>query len=276
MDARKRLNQVVSNPAADPAAVALAVTTFHHRELDAPTQLLRIDALADVVRTTDRRGDTAAPPVGQAEVVTRLQDVLGDHLGYRGDPAQPRTSADAHLHLTLDTHRGLPVTLSVLYAAVARRLEVPAFVINLPGHVVVGIGEGRDVAVLDAYAGGAALGEAAMTALVAQATSGRSRFTRSMVRPATPPELARRILANLTVDITKEEHPGAALWTVVARLVMPDPDPRDHLVLASLLERSGRFVRAAQAYDRYLETVPDAADRPEVEARARAARSRTN
>ncbi len=276
MEARKRLRRVVSDPAADPARVALTVTAFHDRSLDVDTALLRVDALADVVRTTGPHGEPAPAPVSPEEVVARLTAVLGTHLGYRGDSSVPRTSQDAHLHVTLDTHRGMPVTLSVLYAAVARRLGAPAFVINLPGHVVLGVGEGKDVVVLDAHDGGRRMTEAEVAELVTRATAGRTAFRRNMLRPATPTELARRILANLTVDLSREQHPGAAVWTVVARLLLPDPDPRDHLVLASLLERSGRFVRAAQAYDRYLETVPDAPDRDEVLTRARAARSRTN
>ena len=169
-----------------------------------------------------------------------------------------------------------PVTLAALHVAVARRLGFPAYVVNLPGHVVYAVGDEGDRVVLDAYGGATRLDEAAQADLVARATGGRVRFTRSMLRPASPEDLARRILTNLTVDLAREEHAGAAVWTVVARLALPDPDPRDHVVLADLLERSGRYVRAARAYDRYVTAVPDAGDVDEVRARARGARARTN
>ena len=275
MDARARLRAAVADPGADPASVALEVSAFHHRDLDVGTALLRVDALADVVRTTAPDGEPADPPTGVDEVAERLRTVLAGRLGYRG-AEEPRRAHDAHLHVVLDQHHGLPVTLAALHVAVARRLGVPAWVVNLPGHVVYSLGEDDHRLVLDAHGGAVVLGETDQAALVRRATGGRVTFHRAMVRPATPTELARRILTNLTVDLTREQHAGAAIWTVVARLALPDPDPQDHVVLGTLLERAGRFVRAAQAFDRYLTAVPDAPDADAVRARARAARARTN
>lgn len=276
MDARTQLRRAVRDPGADPAAVALQVVAFHERDLDVATTLLRIDALADVVRTTDGSGTPADPPDDAAEVVARLGAVLGQRLGYRHEQGHTRTHTDAYLHVVLDEHTGLPVTLSALYAGVARRLGVPAFVVNLPGHVVAAAPvDGRHI-LFDPFHGGRVLDEAAAADLVQRSTGGRVKFARNMVRPATAVELARRILNNLTVDLTREQHAGAAVWTAVAKLALPDSEPEDHLLLASLLERSGRFARAAQAYDRYLAEAPDAEDADEVRARARAARSRTN
>lgn len=264
------------DPGADPAAVALAVVAFHERDLDVPTTLLRVDALADVVRTTGADGEPTGPPDRPDEVVARLRDVLGGRLGYRTEPGHRRTATDAYLNVVLDEHAGLPVTLSALYASIGRRLGVPAFVVNLPGHVVAAVPHEDRHVLFDPFHGGRVLDEAAASELVAASTGGDVHFARNMVRPATATELARRILANLTVDLAREQHPGAAVWTAVARLALPDSRPRDHLVLASLLERSGRFVRAARAYDRYLAEAPGASDAGEVRARARAARARTN
>lgn len=276
MDARTQLRRAVRDPGADPAAVALQVVAFHERDLDVATTLLRIDALADVVRTTDGSGAPADPPADAEEVVARLGAVLGERLGYRHEHGHTRTHTDAYLNVVLDQHTGLPVTLSALYAGVARRLGVPAFVVNLPGHVVAAAPVGDRHILFDPFHGGRVLDEAAAADLVERSTGGRVKFARNMVRPATAVELARRILNNLTADLTREQHAGAAVWTAVARLALPDSEPGDHLLLASLLERSGRFDRAAQAYDRYLAEVPDAEDADEVRARARAARSRTN
>lgn len=276
MDARTRLRRAVRDPGADPAAVALEVVAFHERDLDVPTTMLRVDALADVVRTTGADGEPTDPPGSPEEVVARLRDVLGGRLGYRTEEGHRRTATDAYLHVVLDEHAGLPVTLSALYVSVARRLRVPAFVVNLPGHVVAAVPHEDRHIMFDPFHGGRVLDEAAAGEVVARTTGGSMQFARNMVRPATATELARRILSNLTVDLTREQHAGAAVWTAVAKLALPDSEPRDHLVLASLLERSGRFVRAAQAYDRYLAEVPEAENADEIRARARAVRARTN
>lgn len=274
MDQRRQLVRVARDPGADPAEIALRVQAFHERDLDVATMLLRVDALADVVRTSPvPEGPLES---SAADVVHRLQWVLGDQLGYRGDPARPRTHRDAFLADTLDGRHGLPVTLSTLWAAVAQRLGVPAFVVNLPGHVVAAVGDGDGVRAIDAFRGGAPLTEAQLGELVERATAGRLAFRRSMLRPAAPADIARRFLHNLTVDLRREGPPDGAIWTVVARLALPEPDPGDHRLLGDLLAASGRFVRAAQAYDRWRDVAPDSATSDEAARLARGARARLN
>lgn len=277
MEARNALRRVVADPSADPVEVALRVQGFHERELDVATALLRVDALADVVRTGSA-GDHDPPgrPTSPLLAAERLRVVLGDRLGYRGDPSRDRVHRDAYLADTLDERHGLPVTLATLWAGVARRLRVPAYVVNLPGHVVAAIGDGDRPVVVDAFAGGRELSEADLASLLERATGGRVPFTRALVRPASPPDLARRFLHNLTADLRREGPPDRAIWTVVARLALPDPDPHDHRLLGDLLVQSGRFLRGAQAYDRYLEVAPDGPEAGDVAALARAARARTN
>lgn len=277
MRARKALRRVVADPSADPVEVALRVQGFHERDLDVATALLRVEAIADVVRTASAGAhDPPGRPGSPALAAERLQLVLGDRLGYRGDPDRDRVHQDAYLARTLDEHHGLPVTLAALYVGVARRLRVPAYVVNLPGHVVAAIGDGDRPVVVDAFAGGRVLREADLTALLDAATGGRVPFTRALLRPAPAVDLARRFLHNLTADLRREGPPDAAIWTVVARLALPDPDPHDHRLLGDLLVQSGRFLRGAQAYDRYLEAAPDGPEAGEVTNLARAARARTN
>lgn len=272
MEQRRALVRVTRDPQADPAEVALRVQAFHERDLDVSTALLRVDALADVVRTSAQDD----PPREPAAAARHLAAVLGDELGYRGDPSRERHHTDAYLATTLDEHHGLPVTLSALWVAVARRLRVPAYVVALPGHVVAALGDGDDRVVVDPFSGGHPLRESDLAELVSRATGGTVSFRRAMLRPATSAELARRILNNLTVDLRREASPEAAVWTVVARLALPDPDPDDHRLLGDLLLASGRFVRAAQAYDRFLDEVPDGPRAEEVRRLARGARARTN
>src|SRR5262249_7070475 len=58
----------------------------------------------------------------------------------------------------LDRRRGLPIALSILYVAMARRAGWSAYVLNLPGHVLVQIGEKSPV-VIDPFAGGGLVSE---------------------------------------------------------------------------------------------------------------------
>lgn len=264
---------------ADPAEAALLVAaearSAARREDVVSSSLLRLEALADVVRT--ETGDPSGTPTEDAD---RLQRVLGGALGFRGHGPHDRGPEDGLLDVVLERRRGLPITLTIVYVAVARRVGIRAYPIALPGHVVTGVvgpaGTTEPPVVLDPFGGGQVLDEAALTALVTRATGGQLRFTRSMLRPAPLPRLVRRLLNNLTHDYTRAGRLSAALWTVECKLALPDQVDDDHRVHGRLLEQLGRFDQAARAYQAYVESAGDGPDVAEVRAAAVRARARTN
>jgi regulator of sirC expression with transglutaminase-like and TPR domain len=277
---RARLAQLVRRPDADLAEAALLVAaeatpvppTAPRTDVDAA--LLRVDALSDAVLTEGYHatGDADHDAAG-------LAAALGDRRGFRGH-GDDRGPDDGLLDRVLDRRRGLPITLSIVYVAVARRLGVHAFPIALPGHVVVGVaprGGGDRPVVIDPFHAGAPLDESAVTDLVRTATGGQLTFRRAMLRPASPPTVVRRLLNNLTHDYTVLGRPRDALWTVELKQLLPNRAHDDDRVRGVLLEQLGGFDRAADAFERYVEAVgPDAPDADEVRRAAIRARARTN
>jgi hypothetical protein len=143
---RQRLATIVRRPGVDLAELALLVCAEADPSLDvgrgaAPPRRARRPAALSGVRVGDPDTDATA-----------LARYLADEQGFHG--ADELTPAAALLTDVLDRKRGSPVSLAVLYVAIARRLRVPAFPIGLPGRVVVGIGGGERPVVLDPSRGG--------------------------------------------------------------------------------------------------------------------------
>jgi regulator of sirC expression with transglutaminase-like and TPR domain len=262
---RTRLARLARQPNADPAEAALLVCAEARLDLDVDTELLRIDALADGLVTSRPR-----PPADEPDVVAAtLADYLAGDLGFGGDVEDYHDPDNGLLSRVLDRRRGLPITLSVLYVAIARRLRLAVFPIALPGHVVVGVagGERDRPVVLDPFGGGRRLDEAALTELVRAGTRGRLAFSRSMLRPATTTTITRRILDNLTRDFSDRGRLRDALWTVELKQLLPDAVADDHRARGELLFHLGRYRDAADAFETF-------ADAPghDAEAAAEAAR----
>jgi regulator of sirC expression with transglutaminase-like and TPR domain len=256
---------------ADLAEAALLCCVEEEPELDVDVALLRLDALADRLRT--ERTLTGDRDTDAAELVA----FLAEDQGYRGDTDTYHDPANALLSRVLERRRGLPITLTILYVAVARRVGLPAYAIHLPGHVVTGIASGEPPIVLDPFNAGIRMDEADLAARVAATTSGRLEFRRSMLRPAPAVNVIRRLLNNLTRDLSTSGRPGAALWTVELKLLLANRLPSDHRTHGQLLDGLGRFDQAAAAFETYLDLVgPDAHDVDEVRRAAIGARARLN
>lgn len=248
---RARLATVVRRRDCDLAEAALLCCLEVEPETGVEVELLRLDALADGMLT---RGFARGGPDRDAAA---LADYLGATLGFdgtevRGDPG------DGLLTRVLDRRRGHPTALTIVYVAVARRLGLPAFPVRLPGAVVTGVGTGPATVVLDPAARGAVLDDDALERRVRAATAGRLGFRRAMLRPADPATVIRRLLDDLTDDFTRAGDAEDALWTVELKQLLPNARPEDHRVRGRILERLGRFLEAAAAYEAWLGEAPSA------------------
>lgn len=271
---RSRLARLVREPDADLAEAALLVCAEVEPELDLEAELLRIDALADGLRTAG-----ALPTGDDATAAARaLADHLGGTLGFAGDELDYHDPSNALLTRVLDRRRGLPITLSIVYVAIARRLHVRAYPIGLPGHVVTGVAGGDDrPVVLDPFAGGRILGEEALRDLVRVGTHGQLEYRRAMLRPTSAPTIVRRLLNNLTRDFTAQGDLEDALWTVELKQLLPASPVDDHRARGELLYGLGRYRASAEAYEAYVaEAEPGAPDVAEVSRLAIQARAKLN
>ena len=268
---RRRLAREVRRSDADLAELALCISAEADPDVDVDRWLLRVDALADRLVTS---GALTGDPQQDAAA---LAAELGDRQGFRGDVDDYHDPANGLLSHVLDSRRGLPITLSVLYVAVARRARVPAWGIAHPGHYYVGVGTRDRTVVLDPFTGGAVVPKDELAARLRAATAGRVEFTRAHLRPAGPAITTRRILNNLTRDYTNRGELENALWTIDVKLVLPNTLADDHRSRGELLSHLGRYRQAAEAFEAYLrEAGAGAVDADEVRAQAVRARAKLN
>lgn len=199
----------------DTSALALAAP-------DHPSVSLEpyFEHLTDLTRRLVQVGRGAASASEQAEA---LATVFGADCNYRGDAETYGHPDNANLIRVIDRRRGLPISLSILYVAAARRLGWPAEVLNTPGHVLVRIGPETDPLLIDPFDAGAVV------------TSDRlSMLLRRTLGAATPP------IAN---HVAPMENRGA-----LVRLLLNQ---------ASTAEAGGKVARALTLYQRMTAIAPD-------------------
>lgn len=71
------------------------------------------------------------------EKVKVINHILYDVYGYRGNRKNYHAAQNSYLNRVLESKKGNPLSLSVIYLVLADRLGVPIYGVNLPNHFVL-------------------------------------------------------------------------------------------------------------------------------------------
>ncbi len=91
------------------------------------------------------------PPVSGSGRARRLSGLIAGEAGLTGASDDYDNPLNTDLIAVIERGRGLPVALSLLYVALARRVGWRANALNLPGHVIVEVRGGVDTALIDPF-----------------------------------------------------------------------------------------------------------------------------
>jgi regulator of sirC expression with transglutaminase-like and TPR domain len=181
---------------------------------------------APVAATVDEWADTLAGhmplPWTVHGAVDALNRYLFQELAFQGDRETYDDPANAALPLVLERKRGMPITLSILWIEVARRLGFDAVGVGLPGHFITGLRLDVGHLYYDPFNGGRSVGEEDAAWLVEQSTGGRAVFHPSMLVPVPNRAILARLVRNLHVRFVRTGNWDEAIWTST-HLVLLNP-----------------------------------------------------
>lgn len=126
-----KLAQIADNTDSDLAEGALWIAALESPDIDIPYFLRWIDGVAESAADRARTRQAEGPDAGV------LSDLLFQQLGFRGNETDYYDVRNSCLNHVIERRRGIPITLSVLYLAVASRLGEDAAGISAPGHFLV-------------------------------------------------------------------------------------------------------------------------------------------
>lgn len=110
---------------------ALYIALKEYPTLDIEGYLSKLDDMAAVVR------EQIPANASTNEVIETINDRLFYQLGYAGTTMHYHNPIAIHFSDVLDRQVGVPTTLSLIYMAIARRVELPMVGIGFPGHFLI-------------------------------------------------------------------------------------------------------------------------------------------
>lgn len=181
------------------AEASLELGKFVTPGLDTAPYLARLDEMASRV--------SGASHLSLRRVIA-IEDGIGGNVDDYHDPA------NSFLHRVLETRRGIPISLSVVWLEVGRRAGMEMVGVGLPGHFVVYAG-GQMV---DPFHYGEAIGFDEAAGLVAAALGGAPRLDRSWLSPVDTTGIIQRMLRNLA-EVYRNDGENAE-WVEACRLMV--------------------------------------------------------
>ncbi len=147
MDPLTAFSTELETSADRPERLALTIGSLVDSGLDVEAGIRRLDELAD---QADQRMPAGAIGRARAEA---LITVLHDEMEFRGNVENYYDPINSFLHRVLDTRLGLPITLSLLYIAIGRRLGIGLYGMGFPGHFMLEYRDPAGVWLLDPFHG---------------------------------------------------------------------------------------------------------------------------
>jgi len=229
----------------------------------------------EVARLALRLRARLSRTAGAEEKVVELNQFLFDELGYTGNAEEYYDPRNSYLNEVIDRRTGIPITLSVLYMELGRKIGLPLEGVSFPGHFLVRVRMRGGMLVVDPFAGGEPQGEDELRARLQrvvprEATGGlsvRELPLDQFLEPATNRQILARLLRNLKGIYRKAEMPERML-EVLNRALIVAPDSASDLRDRGVVYQQLQCYRAALSDLReYIALEPEAADVDEMRAR---------
>jgi len=226
-----RFTEVVSRDDFPLDHAALLIGAWDYPERDLTRYRQQLDAIATAAEPEVAR---ATGGIGRARAIS---DCLFDRLGFRGNTGDYYDPRNSFLCDVLDRKTGIPISLSVLYLEISRRLGVLAQGVNFPGHFLVRVAIENAWLFVDPFSGGRVLAPGDLEALLRRTTTPDAVLEPSVIAAATKRQILARILINLAGIYGRNGDLPRSL-DVLERLAVLEPNnPRISRDLAQLRER---------------------------------------
>lgn len=193
-------------------------------------------------------------------IVESINQLLFDEQGFHGEEENYYDPKSALLNQTLDKHAGLPITLSILYIEISRRVGMEVAGVSLPGRFLVKFSGAFGTIVVDPFDGGRVLSTVELQKLLDAVYGGGVRLREHHLRSFTAKDILARELAHLKAAYLAQHDLQHAAASIDRLLILDENDPFELRDRAAVAVQMHAYHQAIECFERYLALVPHADD----------------
>ncbi len=257
--------ELVSSATIDVTRVALLIATIEYPHLDTEQYLSELDLLAQRVLTT-LGGNSTPENIDPLTRIDAINKVLFEDENFHGNVDDYYNPDNSFLNRVLDTHIGIPISLSLVYIEVSKRIGLQIEGVGLPFHFVVRCVLPTEILYIDPFERGLLLSEQDCRERIRLMSHDKiTRLPRHMFEPIKPRQMLVRMLGNLkNIYLHKEDYKKSLVISEYLLLVIPDNarEIRDRGMIHLQLKHYAKAVRDLKMY---LKLEPQASDKHEIQ-----------
>ena len=242
----------------DLTRAALIIARTAHPHLDVESYAARIDELAG-------RVEALISDLHPQRTIAALNRVLFEDAGMRGNRDDYYDPRNSFLNDVLDRRLGIPITLSVVYMEVARRIGFSLVGVGMPGHFLLKHHDREAEEILiDCFNRGDILSRQDCQSRLDEIYSGEMTLRPEFLHSISRRQILTRILNNLkTVYLSTRDFRKAL--PIADLILVIYPHSAEDVKQRALLRYSLELHRlAAEDLDEYLKISPTASDADEI------------
>ena len=237
---------------------ALVIARTQYPDLDIEEYVGRIERMA-------RRVAAIAPDLDQKRTLAALNSVVFEQANLRGNRENYYDPRNSFLNDVLDRGLGIPITLSIIYMEVARRVGFLLSGVGMPGHFLLKhYGENGQETLIDCFNRGDILSRHDCQTRLDEIYSGEMTLRPEFLHPISRRQILTRMLNNLKTVYLSTRNFRKAL-PIADMILVIYPQSAEDIKQRALLRYSMEMHRlAAEDLDEYLKVSPKASDAEEI------------
>jgi regulator of sirC expression with transglutaminase-like and TPR domain len=246
--------RTIQQPDIDLARAALQIARFEYPRLSIEPYLHKLDRMADEIR--ERLPEGFYP----LKIIQTINRYLFDDLQFIGNTEDYYDPRNSYLNDVIDRRTGIPITLSIVYLEIARRIDFPMVGIGLPGHFIIRPNFEEAGIFVDPFHRGEILFEQDCADRLSQIYQQPVKLEAHFLTTVSEHQILVRMLTNLKYIYLNGQRWEKTIETIDLLLLLIPNHPIELRDRGLIYYRLRELDRARQDLGFYLALLPDARD----------------
>ena len=187
----------------------LIIASYGYPLIDKSDYKSKLDKISSDIKEILSEKEIKNSEMPPQEILKTINNFLFREKGFTGNSDNYYDPDNSFINKVIDDRKGIPVTLSILYMLIARRLDLPVYGINLPGHFILkhNNGNAEEEYFIDPFNKGVLISVKEASQFIKNSGMSKDEFIDiPYLKPSTDKEILLRVLRNLSEAFKKENE----------------------------------------------------------------------